>query len=106
MRLLASLRRLSSSASFFEADPPKHPIITFAKRDGLRFASLSSDSSFDEIFGVFVSTSDHFFTTFDHFFTTSSPLSQTMQSINHLIDSLFTINIIIEKSFSFNLWQK
>ena len=43
MRLLASLRRLSSSASFFELEPPKQPI-TFARRLGRRFAS-ESDSS-------------------------------------------------------------
>ena len=43
MRLLASFRRLSSSASFFELEPPKQPI-TFARRLGRRFAS-ESDSS-------------------------------------------------------------
>lgn len=45
MRLLASFRRLSSSASFFEPEPPKQPI-TFARRLGRRFAS-ESDSSLE-----------------------------------------------------------
>ncbi len=44
MRLLASFRFLSSSASFFELEPPKQPI-TFARRLGRRFASESDVSS-------------------------------------------------------------